>query len=234
MTPPSPAVSIIVPVFHDAAAAAQLLAETPADPRAELIVVDGGGNPGLADAAGTRGDVRLVASPAGRARQMNAGAAHARGEWLLFLHADSRLPAGWLDTLTAAVRRAPTAHGGWFSFALDDRAWQARLIESGVRWRVRMLGLPYGDQGLFVRRRTFEALGGYRDMPLMEDVEFVRRLRAAGRVIELPASLRTSARRWRRDGWARRSTRNVALVVLYFAGVSPDRLARWYAGRTNG
>jgi hypothetical protein len=91
-----------------------------------------------------------------------------------------------------------------------------------------MLRLPYGDQGLFTTRAVFDALGGYREMPLMEDVDFVRRLTKQGPVIELPLKLRTSARRWERDGWFRRSLRNAALVTLYFLGVSPRRLARWY------
>jgi len=94
--------------------------------------------------------------------------------------------------------------------------------------RVRLLRLPYGDQGLFVRRRTFADMGGYREMPLMEDVDFVRRLTRMGTVVEVPGAIATSARRWKRDGWFRRSARNVALLSLYFCGVSPNRLARWY------
>ncbi|HEY6360144.1 MAG TPA: hypothetical protein VIX63_03530, partial [Vicinamibacterales bacterium] len=121
------------------------------------------------------------------------------------------------------------AVGGWFRFALDDAAWQARVIERGVAWRVRLFGLPYGDQGLFVRRDTFRTLGGFRELPLMEDVEFVRRLGRAGRPFELPLPLVTSSRRWRRDGWWRRSARNLAILACYLAGVSPARLARWYS-----
>jgi hypothetical protein len=157
---------------------------------------------------------------------MNEGASRAAGDWLLFLHADSRLPRGW----DAAILGLPGAVvGGWFRFALDDGAWQARLIERGVAWRVRLLQLPYGDQGFFVRRRIFADLGGFAPLPLLEDVEFVRRLRRAGRVVELPLPLLTSARRWRNDGWFRRSARNAVIIAAYLAGVSPARLARWYA-----
>jgi GT2 family glycosyltransferase len=156
---------------------------------------------------------------------MNAGAASATGEWLLFLHADSTLPAGWLPAIATL---ADEVIGGWFPFALDDGAWQARVIERLTAWRVTYGKLPYGDQGLFVRRRTFDALGGFRELPLMEDVEFVRRLVRAGQVVELPLPLRTSARRWRRDGWFRRSSKNLLLVTLYFLGIKPDTLARWY------
>ena len=220
----APLLSLVVPVLADAAAAGRLLRQLPHDPRLERILVDGGDDPALVALAAAHG-AALVRSRPGRAVQMNAGAARARGEWLLFLHADSRLPDGWIE---AFVRATPGAAGGWFRFALDDRAWQARLIERGVRWRVRLLRLPYGDQGVFVRRELFARLGGFREIPLMEDVDLVRRLVASGPVVELPVALTTSARRWRRDGWFRRSARNLVLITLYFCGVSPARLARWY------
>ena len=224
-----PLVSVIVPVRDDSAAAGQLLAQIGVDQRLEIIVVEaeGGGGPCLSSA---RSDVRILRSRAGRGIQMNTGAAIASGEWLLFLHADSRLPPRWLDVFQQAVGRGPgtgspdpgsdrvpspesqvpavgvreNVCGGWFRFALDDPSWQARLVERGVRLRVQVLTLPYGDQGLFVRRDIFERMGGYREIPLMEDVEFVGRLVGTGPVVELPVALATSARRWQRDGWFRR------------------------------
>ena len=221
-----PKVSVIVPVLADDEALTALLGQIPPDSGVDLIVVDAGRSSAVAAATAGRTDVRLIHAPRGRARQMNAGAGAARGEWLLFLHADSRLPEGWLPVLE---ERCGGAVGGWFGFALDDAAWQARWIERGVAWRVRLFRLPYGDQGIFVRRGAFEALGGYQEIPIMEDVDFVRRLRAAGPVVELPLALTTSARRWRQDGWLGRSVRNICLVTLYFAGVPPSRLARWYS-----
>jgi rSAM/selenodomain-associated transferase 2 len=221
-----PLVSVIIPVLDDAAALARLLVQLEPRSEVEMLVVDGGNDPHLDALTAGRTDVRLLRSSPGRARQMNAGAAAATGQWLLFLHADSVLPSGWS---TAISGLGPDATGGWFRFALDDGAWQARWLERTVAWRVRLLHLPYGDQGLFVRRQTFHALGGYDDLPLMEDVAFVRRLVKAGPVVEVPLPLITSARRWREDGWLRRSLRNLALVSLYFAGVSPARLKRWYA-----
>jgi rSAM/selenodomain-associated transferase 2 len=218
-----PTLSVIVPVLHDREAAGRLLAQIPPDPDVELIVVDGGWDEDLDRIVSPRGT--LLRAPAGRARQMNAGAAIARGEWLLFLHADSQLPADWRSTFDA---HTSSADAGWFRFALDDEAWQARLIERGVRWRVRLLRLPFGDQGFFVRRRLFDALGGYRDLPLMEDVDFIRRVTRRAAVTELPIAITTSARRWRRDGWCRRSARNLALLTLYYLGVPVTRLARWY------
>ena len=218
-------VSVIVPVLDDIDAATALVGQIAPDPRLDVILVDGGSDEALDRLVGGRADLRLIRTPPGRARQMNAGAANASGEWLLFLHADSTLPAGWLDTLEQLPGEMS---GGWFRFALDDPAWQARAIERGTRWRVRFLRLPYGDQGLFVRRRVFDEMGGYGDLPLMEDVDFVCRLRNRPGIIEVPLSLVTSARRWRRDGWWHRSTTNLALLTLYFAGVSPSRLAEWY------
>jgi len=223
----TPLVTVVTPVLADTEAAARLLAQLPVTPEIESVVVDGANDPKLDRIIGGHPHARLLRTTAGRGRQMNAGARDAAGGWLLFLHADSTLPPQWLQ---AFMDIDDDVVGGWFAFALDDAAWQARVIERLVRWRVRRLGLPYGDQGLFVRRRTFEAMGGFREMPLFEDVEFARRLIRAGRVVELPLALRTSSRRWRRDGWLRRSARNVVLVILYMAGVPPSRLARWYAG----
>jgi rSAM/selenodomain-associated transferase 2 len=215
----------VIPVLNDVDAATGLLGQIAPDPGIEVILVDGGADPRLDEVAKGRPGTRLLRTRAGRARQMNAGAREASEEWILFLHADSQLPVGWQDAVTTLPQ--PIV-GGWFRFALDDSAWQARIIERLVAWRVRTLTLPYGDQGLLVRREVFNSLGGFRELPLLEDVEFVRRLANAGTVAEVPLPLRTSARRWRRDGWLRRSARNTMIVGCYFAGVSPERLARWY------
>ena len=241
----TPLVSVIIPILAaDRDAARQLIARIPLDLHVETVVAEAGTELGLESLSQGRPDVTVVHTQQGRGRQMNAAAGLARGEWLLFLHADSQLPPDWLNLLEASVRRQEHGTGsgpgppdpgpsnivgGWFRFALDDPAWQARLIERAVAWRVRLLRLPYGDQGLFVQRRTFAALGGYRDIELMEDVDFVRRMIKTGAVVELPRALMTSARRWRRDGWFRRSTRNVTLLALYFCGVPPRVLARWYS-----
>lgn len=220
-----PWLSIVIPVLNDVAALERLIRQIEPDPQVEVLIVDGGSDARLDRVADSRPGTRVLRTSAGRARQMNAGARGAAGEWLLFLHADSALPPGWRGAIAG---RSAGAIGGWFEFALDDPAWQARAIERLVRWRVRLLRLPYGDQGLFVRRAAFNDMGGFADLPLLEDVEFVRRLVGAGPVAEVPLPLRTSARQWRRDGWLRRSARNSLIVSLYFAGVSPVRLARWY------
>jgi rSAM/selenodomain-associated transferase 2/rSAM/selenodomain-associated transferase 1 len=164
---------------------------------------------------------------------MNVGASAAAGRWIVFLHADTRLPSHWSDE----IRRAgadPDVVGGSFRFRLDSSAWQARVIERAVARRVRWLDLAYGDQALFVRRDVFDAMGGYREWPLMEDIEFVRRLRQVGKLYHSPQPVLTSARRWERDGWWRRSAKNVMLQALFFAGMAPGRLANWYSHAPSG
>ena len=190
---------------------------------AEVIVAAAEGDASLAALRAAQSDVIWVTAPRGRARQMNAGAAVARGDWLLFLHADTCLRPGW----RAAVDRADADAAinlGCFRFALDSPSPAARLIEIGVRIRVRLFGLPYGDQALFVRREAFAALRGYSDLPIMEDVDLVGRLRETGRLYVASEQAVTSARRWEEDGWLRRTARHLRLIVRYFAGVHPERL----------
>jgi rSAM/selenodomain-associated transferase 2 len=169
-------------------------------------------------------EVTWLESARGRARQMNAGAARATGRWLIFLHADTRLPAEWRAAVEAADRD-PAISIGCFRFALDSPASVARVLEAGVRLRVWLFGLPYGDQALFVRREDFLTAGGYADLPIMEDVDLVRRFRRRGRLLSVPLAAVTSARKWERDGWMARTSRHLALILLYFAGVPPDRLS---------
>jgi rSAM/selenodomain-associated transferase 2 len=191
----------------------------------ELVVADGGSGDGTAAIAEAAG-ARVVQAPRGRGLQLAAGAEAARGDWLLFLHADTRLSAGWKAEAEAHVRRAPS-NAACFRFRLDDAAWQARAIERGVALRVRLLALPYGDQGLLISRRLYEEVGGYRPLPLMEDVDLVRRI-GYRRLKVMKSSALTSAARWRRDGWARRSGRNLLCLALYRSGLSAERVARLY------
>ena len=215
-------ISVIIPVFRDAEALARTLDATDFGD-AEVIVATAEGDASLAGLRESRPDLAWVTASRGRARQMNAGAAIARGDWLLFLHADTRLPRGW-PFVVERVRADPRVSFGCFRFALDSTAPAARLIEIGVRLRVRVFALPYGDQALFVRREAFARLGGYRDVPIMEDVDLVRRLRVTGRMYVASEEAVTSARRWEEDGWLRRTARHLSLIVRYFAGVHPERL----------
>ena len=229
--------SVVIPVWRDEVALERALASLPPNPRNatgpthEVIV-----SCVLGDAERyerlrcAHPAVRWVAAPRGRAVQMNAGAAAASGRWLLFLHADSRLPADWLDAL-AVFDTSATAIAGAFAFALDSPDWRARVIEAGVRLRVALLGLPYGDQALFVRRDVFEAIGGYRDLPLMEDVDLVRRLNRIGVLARCKSPVVTSPRRWERDGWFRRTVQNARVAARFLLGASPARLAQQYFAR---
>ena len=228
---PRPLVSIVVPVLHDTGALAGLLDALPADgsdPDVEIVVVNGDPADGSLVPLRTRAAaVRWIDSPPGRGRQMHAGAGAASGRWLLFLHADARPGGGWRSALAAADGR-PDIVGGAFRLALASAHPAARIIERGVALRTRLLRLPYGDQAIFVRRACYDALGGYRPLRLMEDVDFVARLRRRGRLWFPSVPVRASARRWECDGWLRRTALNLALLGLYAVGVAPDRLARWY------
>lgn len=234
-----PFVSIVVPVLRDAPELERLLdalagqgaaGVAGSDPSSELIVANGdGADPDVAALRRRFPGVRWTASDPGRGRQLNAGARLASGEWLLFLHADTCPEPGWRAGIARAAQD-PRVVGGALRFTLRSNARAARFVERGVAWRVRWMGLPYGDQGIFVRRAVFEQVGGCRPLPLMEDVDLVRRLRRRGRMVHLRTPILVSPRRWDRDGWLRRTASNLLLLVLYCAGVSPDRLARFYYG----
>jgi rSAM/selenodomain-associated transferase 2 len=191
----------------------------------EIVLVDGGSRDrtvAIAEAAGAR----VIFSPRGRGLQLRAGGQAARGEWLLFLHADTLLGPGWREAAAAHIGGSP-GKAACFRFRLDDPARQARWIERGVAARVRLLGLPYGDQGLLISRALYTRLGGYRPLPLFEDVDLVRRV-GRSRLSVLAADAVTSSERWRRDGWWRRSARNLLYLTLYRAGVPPERITRRY------
>ena len=217
-------VSIVIPVYRDTEALVRTLGATDWS-SAEVIVVATPEDPTLAALRLARPDIVWLEAPRGRARQMNAGAAAARGDWLLFLHADSRLPSGWRDAIEQA-HRGGSFVAGCYRFALDSASAFARVIEFGVWLRVGLLELPYGDQALFVRRERFEAVGGFTDIPIMEDVDFVRRMHREGALFRSSLRVVTSARRWERDGWVGRTLRHLLLISLYYCGVPAARLAR--------
>jgi rSAM/selenodomain-associated transferase 2 len=192
----------------------------------EIILVDG--DPaGSTLAALTRDGVTTLIAPTGRARQLNAGADQALGENLLFLHADTRLPAGAFQAAAKALDGR--ADAGAFSLSIRTSHPLLRLIAAGATLRARLFSLPYGDQAQFIRRDLFAAMGGFPDIPIMEDVALMRLLSRAGARIEvLPERVTTSARRWRAEGIWRATARNLGLLALYCCGVSPQRLARHY------
>jgi rSAM/selenodomain-associated transferase 2/rSAM/selenodomain-associated transferase 1 len=228
--PISRGISVIVPALNEAAHLPRALVDAAAGQPLEIIVADGGSRddtPRIAEAQGAK----VVACSPNRARQMNAGAAVARGEILLFLHADTLLPNGYREEVLEAFR-GPHFVGGAFRFAIAEAFPGRWLTETATNLRSRLLGMPYGDQALFVRRWAFDQLGGFPALPIMEDYEFVRRLRRLGKLALLDGSVLTSGRRWQGIGFLRATLVNKLMILGYHCGVSPKTLAAFYRSQT--
>ncbi|MFO0902307.1 MAG: TIGR04283 family arsenosugar biosynthesis glycosyltransferase [Pirellulales bacterium] len=228
-TPHAGLLSIIIPTLNEERSLASTLAPLAAVENVELIVADGGSRDATVDIAARFGARVIVAGARGRGRQMNAGAALARGETLLFLHADTRLPDGFRATLDSLL--TPSVAAGAFPLRIDDARRPYRWLERAINWRSRVRQLPYGDQALFLRSETFFQLNGFAPWPLMEDYDLSRRLRRLGRIRIADQPVVTSARRWQKRGLIRTTLLNQGLVAAFRLGVSPQRLARWYYGR---
>jgi hypothetical protein len=197
----------------------------------DLIISDGGSRDDIAALADGLG-ARLVTGVAGRGGQLARGAGVAEGDWLLFLHADTALAAGWADVALAHIRRHPD-QAACFTLRFRAPSLAARLVAGWANMRSRVFGLPYGAQGLLISRALYDAVGGYPLFPLMEDVAIARALRGRIRVLPLVAS--TSAARYLAEGWLRRGARNLWLLARYLLGAAPDGLARRYAaGKDRG
>jgi rSAM/selenodomain-associated transferase 2 len=222
-------VSAIIPTLNVAASLPRTLAALRGRV-AEIIIADGGSSDGTA-ALAQAADARVIRAPRGRGPQLRAAAEAATQPWLLAIHADTRPGPGWQEAVAGFIAQSEnTAKAAHFRFALDDPAPEARRLEAMVTWRCRWLGLPYGDQGLLIAQDFYQALGGYEPVPIMEDVALIRRI-GRKRLRALPVDFITSAEKWQRDGWYARSARNLFCLSLWFAGVSPDRIARVYARR---
>jgi rSAM/selenodomain-associated transferase 2/rSAM/selenodomain-associated transferase 1 len=222
-------VSVIIPTLNEEAHIVSAVSALQKTGPFEIIVADGGSADRTLTLAKQAG-ARVVVSGASRARQMNAGAAQANGSVLLFLHVDTVPPANWPNLISETMRR-PGIAAGAFHLQINGQFPGKRMIERSANLRSKWLQLPYGDQGLFLARPLFEALGGFANLPIMEDYEMVRRLRRFGSVVTLPQPARTSARRWERFGVLRTTLTNQLMLAGYHVGVSPKNLARFYRGR---
>jgi rSAM/selenodomain-associated transferase 2/rSAM/selenodomain-associated transferase 1 len=221
-------ISVIIPTLNEAAILETTLEAVRLGNPHEMMVVDGGSHDRTAEVARAAGAIYLSTNR-GRAAQMNFGAAAATGEFLLFLHADTLLPSDYPSQVRSTLV-SPGVAGGAFGFAIADDFPGRKLIEWGTNRRARRGQLPYGDQGLFVTRAVFERVGGFPDQPIMEDYEFVQRLRHCGTIVIARNFARTSGRRWQRRGAIGTTLLNQLIVLGYRCGISPARLARWYRG----
>ncbi len=219
-------ISIIIPVLNDAEALDSALSSTQDCTGVERIVVDGGSSDESAKVAQARG-VKCLLSPPGRARQMNSGAEVAEGTFLVFLHADTHLPEGFDHHVRQILTQSGVAAGA-FELQIDAPSARWRLIEKAANWRSRYLQMPYGDQAIFLRAELFREVGGFTDLPIMEDFELIRRLQGRGRIVIAPAAALTSARRWKKLGALRTTLINQLMVLGFYLGFEPSRLARWY------
>jgi len=222
-----PSLSIIIPTLNEAGRLGPVLdALTPA-PGDDIIIADGGSSDNTDEIAAAH-NTRFVVTLAGRGRQLATGAEAATGEWLLFAHADTRLSKGWRDVAFDFMTTPKNSHrAAVFKFRLDDDAPPARRLEKIVAWRNRTFGLPYGDQALLISRVFYRELGGFKELPLMEDVDMIRRI-GGHRITFLDAEAVTSADRYKKGGYFLRPLRNLVCLALYFGGLPPHTIERLY------
>lgn len=217
-------ISIIIPVLNEAKAIAQTINQAQNATAVEIIVVDGGSTDGTIE---TLSSFQVISAPRSKAAQMNAGVAAARGDILLFLHADTHLPVGF-DTWVRQTLAQPGIIAGAFQLKIDGQNPGLRVVEKMVNLRSRYCQMPYGDQAIFLKTTTFQQLGGFPNQPIMEDFELIRRLQRMGRIAIAPLPVITSARRWQKLGILKTTLINQIVIIAYFLGVSPNRIASWY------
>ncbi len=220
------ALSVVIPTRNEEGFIGKTLSHLDGEAEGEWIVVDGGSRDHTVEVAEKAG-ARVMVTPPGRGTQMNAGARAARGDVLLFVHADTLMPPGYVALIRAALHD-PRVVGGYFRMRFFPSTFFLRYLEKTVDLRTRLFRLPFGDQAYFVRASVFALSGGFAEIPLMEDVEFIGRLRRLGRLAHIPSPVKTSARRFVRLGGMRALFRNRLTYLGYILGVSPERLARWY------
>ncbi|MBI3754497.1 MAG: TIGR04283 family arsenosugar biosynthesis glycosyltransferase [Deltaproteobacteria bacterium] len=217
-------ISVIIPTLNEEKYLKDALISI--GPDLEIIIADAGSSDSTLKIASCFTE-KIILSEKGRGAQMDKGAREAAGDTLLFLHADTRLPDSWRGELASALKDAKVIAGG-FRLKIDSGRFYFRVIEAMVNLRSRRCGLIYGDQALFVRKDAFFAVRGFQGLPLMEDVDLIRRLKKAGKIILLDAHVSTSPRRWEKKGILRATLKNWMFLSLYYLGVAPERLYRRY------
>jgi rSAM/selenodomain-associated transferase 2 len=220
-------ISIIIPAINEAGNIKQTIATTQRSTNIEVIVVDGGSQDDTVAIAGSLG-VKVISSSPGRAVQMNTGAALASGDILLFLHADTLLPVGFDEMIRAALQQ-PGVIAGAFALRINADLASLRLVEKGVYWRSRLLQMPYGDQAIFMTKAVFQQVGGFPELPIMEDFELIRRLKRLGKITILRVPVITSARRWLQKGVFKTTLINQIVIIAYLLKIKPARLRTWYS-----
>jgi rSAM/selenodomain-associated transferase 2/rSAM/selenodomain-associated transferase 1 len=224
-----PDLSIVIPVLNEAKYIERTLRWASEAEGVEILVVDGGSSDGTPEIVKRCNVTLLESGKAERSHQMNYGAHKARGEILLFLHGDSLLPVNFEQHIKKALS-SPKIAAGAFQFGLDESFKGSSLNAYFANLRSKYLQLPYGDQGLFMKRTLFERLGGFKEMPIMEDVDMVGRLRELGRIVIVPQKIKTSARRWKQLGYVKTFITNQLFMLAFTAGISPERIVKWYRG----
>lgn len=217
-------ISVIIPTLNEEHTIKGSLMSV--DQGGELIVVDAGSHDSTIKVA-SRFTENIILSERGRGSQMDRGAREAKGDVLLFLHADTKLPEDWKNQV-AGILKGDEVIGGGFRLKIDSRKICFRIMEKIINWRSKHLGLIYGDQAIFARRDAFFAVGGFMGLPLMEDVDFIKRLKGKGTVVLLDADVSTSSRHWEKKGILMTTLRNWIFLGLYYLGVSPEKLYKWY------
>ena len=224
-------ISVIIPVLNEAGFINTLLKEIRESCKdAEIIVVDGGSGDGTVEIA-ERCANKVLSSPPSRGRQLGLGLEEASGDIILFLHADLRLPDGWNDSILRLFKEDREAVGGAFGLKMDTASLFFSVISFAVRLRSEVLGVVYGDQGIFAKKDVLDSIGGIREQPIFEDVELWKRLKKKGRVVILKDDIITSTRRWKSGGILYTTLKNWLFYLLYLSGLSPDTLYRLYYRR---